>query len=549
MSPAQSPKSAGRPQKRTYTLAQQLQGFPVTQILILMVVRFAEPVAFTSLFPYVFFMVKHLRPHDSEASIARYAGYISGSFAACQALTGVVWGRASDKYGRKPLLIMGLMGSSLSMLWFGLAPWGGFWMALVARSLGGLLNGNVGVLRTALGEIASERRHQALAFSTMPLLWQVGCVVGPMLGGSLASPVDNHPDWFKHGGNAEKLFSQHPFLLPNLVVAAMLLSSAVFAFLFLEEPHEVLGPMRNKSDPGLKIGDAILRALSRGRVTRLREKEESHIEDEETEGEEEENEHTGLLKHNSGDDNTRYVSEVDENGLQTDADKASGPVLTQQVRVAIGSYAIMSMTATVLDELLPVMLSTSPSPSHFPFHLVGGIGMNSAQVGSLISSTGTLGIILMLFLFPLVDGRFGTLAPYRIVFIVFPILCFAIPYLVLLPGNGNDPSGSSANNSVSQIQYYGALFTYFSKTTLGSLGFPESQLLVQRAAAHRSHLGEINGLSQMFAAGARAFGPIVWGFLMAAGQKFSIAWVPWWVLGATTLIGAYFSRQIVETDD
>ncbi|KAF5092192.1 hypothetical protein D0Z00_004696, partial [Geotrichum galactomycetum] len=134
----------GTPQ--SYTMREQLTGFPFQQILVLVAVRFAEPVTFTSLFPYVFFMVKHLRPEDSEANISRYAGYISGSFALCQAFTGVVWGNFSDHYGRKPTLIIGLLGSAFSMLWFGLA--GNFWWALVARSVGGLLNGNVGVLRT-----------------------------------------------------------------------------------------------------------------------------------------------------------------------------------------------------------------------------------------------------------------------------------------------------------------------------------------------------------------------------------------------------------------
>lgn len=172
------PLSPQKPARQQYTLMDQLSGFPYWQMFVIMTVRFSEPVSMTSLFPYVYFMVKHLRPEGTEASISRYAGYISGSFALCQALTGVHWGRYSDKYGRKPILLMGMLGTCISLFWFGTTQ--SYHMAMIARCLGGVLNGNVGVIRTAIGEIAPKRRHQALAMSTMSLLWQLGCVVGPV---------------------------------------------------------------------------------------------------------------------------------------------------------------------------------------------------------------------------------------------------------------------------------------------------------------------------------------------------------------------------------
>lgn len=97
-----------------------------------------------------------------------------------------------------------------------------------------VLNGNVGVIRTAIGEIAPRRRHQALAMSTMSLLWQSGCVVGPMLGGSLADPIKNHPGWFSSDkdGFWKILFTKRPFLLPNIATSLLLVSGTILAFCF-----------------------------------------------------------------------------------------------------------------------------------------------------------------------------------------------------------------------------------------------------------------------------------------------------------------------------
>ena len=56
------PEKADSSTPQSFTMREQLVGFPYQQVLVLMAVRFAEPVTFTSLFPYVFFMVKHCSP-------------------------------------------------------------------------------------------------------------------------------------------------------------------------------------------------------------------------------------------------------------------------------------------------------------------------------------------------------------------------------------------------------------------------------------------------------------------------------------------------------
>jgi MFS family permease len=92
-----------------------------------------------SIFPYVYFMIKDFGVTKHESEISVYAGMVTSAFAFAEFSSGVVWGRLSDRIGRKPVLLTGLAGTALSMLIFGFAP--NLPVALLARALGGLLNG------------------------------------------------------------------------------------------------------------------------------------------------------------------------------------------------------------------------------------------------------------------------------------------------------------------------------------------------------------------------------------------------------------------------
>ena len=96
----------------------------------------------------------------------------------------------SDLYGRKPIVLCGLLGTVAATLVFGFSTT--FTQALVARISAGLLNGNVGVIRTMVAEMVVERAHQARAFSVMPFVWSAGSILGPVLGGAYLPP-NPHP--------------------------------------------------------------------------------------------------------------------------------------------------------------------------------------------------------------------------------------------------------------------------------------------------------------------------------------------------------------------
>ena len=92
-----------------------------------------------SIFPYIYYMVKSFDISSDDKQIAIYAGMVTSAFALAEFLTGVIWGRLSDRVGRKPILLMGLAGTGISMCVFGFAR--SLPLALLARALGGLLNG------------------------------------------------------------------------------------------------------------------------------------------------------------------------------------------------------------------------------------------------------------------------------------------------------------------------------------------------------------------------------------------------------------------------
>lgn len=101
--------------------------------------RICEPIAFMSIFPYIYFMITSFHITKDEDQVGLYAGLVTSAFAFAEFSTGVFWGRLSDKIGRKPVLMIGLIGTLLSMFVFGFAS--SLPVALTARALGGALNG------------------------------------------------------------------------------------------------------------------------------------------------------------------------------------------------------------------------------------------------------------------------------------------------------------------------------------------------------------------------------------------------------------------------
>lgn len=148
-----------------------------SQLAILTLARLSEPLAQTSLQSYMFYQLKSFKQPDgtspSDETVARQAGILAAAFTGAQFMTAILWGRLADSWmGRKRVILVGLLGTAVGSLGFGFSQ--SFATAVFWRCVAGLLNGNIGVMRTMISEIISERRFQSRAFLLLPMTFNVG---------------------------------------------------------------------------------------------------------------------------------------------------------------------------------------------------------------------------------------------------------------------------------------------------------------------------------------------------------------------------------------
>lgn len=85
------------------------------------------------------------------------------------------WGRLSDRIGRKPVLLGGALGLTVSMLGFGVSRQ--YWAIVLSRCAEGALNGNIGVTKSMMAEI-TDHTNRARGFAFLPMIWSVGGTLG-----------------------------------------------------------------------------------------------------------------------------------------------------------------------------------------------------------------------------------------------------------------------------------------------------------------------------------------------------------------------------------
>jgi DHA1 family tetracycline resistance protein-like MFS transporter len=100
-----------------------------------------------------------------------------------QLFTAPLWGRLSDRVGRRPVLIVSMAASVLAYLWIGSAT--ALWMLFAARALAGACAGNIGAAQAYIADI-TKPEERAKGMGLIGAAFGLGFIIGPALGGLLA---------------------------------------------------------------------------------------------------------------------------------------------------------------------------------------------------------------------------------------------------------------------------------------------------------------------------------------------------------------------------
>ncbi|KAI5118640.1 hypothetical protein M0805_000016 [Coniferiporia weirii] len=346
---------------------------PWAQFSLTLFLQFAEPLTSQVIYPFIPQLIREIGiTNGDETKVGYYVGMMQSIFFATQALTVLHWSRISDSVGRKPVILVGLFGLSLSMYCFGLSR--SFAGLVISRCLSGALNGNIGVVKSMMGEL-TDSTNVARAFAYQPIPWSLGATIGPLIGGALSRPAERFPDIF--GGN--EFLKKYPYFLPCAIPASFSIIAWIIMFFFLKETNPT----------GFKVSSLLRLNVFSGR-SRSR--------------------------------SPTLTSKLDL--VPAEGPKPTPPLrslLTPPVILSIVTYALLSLLDIAYRALQPVFYSTPRS--------LGGLGLEPHSIGGALAILGLANGAFQVCCFARMVKRWGVRITYLAgiasaapIFIIFPMM-------------------------------------------------------------------------------------------------------------------------------
>jgi DHA1 family multidrug resistance protein-like MFS transporter len=175
-------------------------------VWILAFTLFVVMLGFGVIIPILPFYVERMGAGGTEL------GLLVASYAVMRLICGPLWGSLSDRVGRKPILLIGILGYAITMFWFGLAT--ELWMLFAARILSGILSSATAPTTMAyIGDSTTDKERSG-GMGILGAAGGLGTIFGPAAGGLLA------------GGS---------LALPFFIAGGMALLALALAALFLPE--------------------------------------------------------------------------------------------------------------------------------------------------------------------------------------------------------------------------------------------------------------------------------------------------------------------------
>lgn len=153
---------------------------------------------------------------SSPADQAYWYGVVAFSFGVSNFLASPVLGALSDRYGRRPVLLLGFLGLGLSF--FGTALTTTLWGLIVVRTLGGAMQANAAIANAYVADITSPDKR-AKRFGMLGAMMGLGFIVGPVMGGLLGA-ISLRLPFFAAGGLAMANLLYGYFVLPESLTSA-----------------------------------------------------------------------------------------------------------------------------------------------------------------------------------------------------------------------------------------------------------------------------------------------------------------------------------------
>ncbi|KAL6151920.1 hypothetical protein ACJQWK_04816 [Exserohilum turcicum] len=415
------------------------------------------------------------------------------------------WGSVSDRVGRKPVVILGCLGTMSSLLLVGLAP--NFWVALVGRIIGGALNGNIGVIQTMVGELVKKPEHEPKAYAVMPFVWSIGTIIGPSIGGYFAEPARNFPSVFSPTG----LFAKFPYFLPNIICASLLLLSILMAYFLLDETHPDKQPHGFFQQYDAAVAETPLLPAQGATADSA----------------------ANLTAESYGTFNAVEVERDEIWRVRSNGDwieqPANDKVFTRPVIMFVIALGIFTYHSMTYDHLLPIFLQDKRAHDDMnalditSSSLGGGLGIPIQQVGIILSLNGIIQLVIQAFVFPVLADCLGVWRLLLIVTLAHPIAYFIVPFLQLLPEN----------------TLYPGLFACLTVRNLTSiLAFPLLLIMIKEATPDKAHLGKINGLAASTGAACRTVASPIAGLLYGLSIELRFTPLAWWCSALVAIFGA-----------
>jgi multidrug resistance protein len=191
------------------------------KLLVLMITAFVDMVGFAMVLPLIPFYAA------SMGATGFIVGLLISAFSVAQLVSAPSWGKVSDRFGRRPAVIAGLLISALAYVVFGLAQT--LWILLLSRVVQGVGGGTVGVLQAYVAD-ASKPEDRAKGLGWLSAATSAGAVVGPAFGSLFVQ-------WWGHQG-------------PGFGAAGFCLLSMLFAWRYLRESKG----MRQTAEHQVSVG-------------------------------------------------------------------------------------------------------------------------------------------------------------------------------------------------------------------------------------------------------------------------------------------------------